>query len=182
LDNANHEYRQFQYYGANADQGLFYVYPRFLRKSLTHILHDRFINYGPGGPHGNLSLIESIHYYRKEDHVNPFDNMVNSSIGPSNCRRYNACGVASPYRHHMHFIIGKPHMYFENGQHKDEYDQLRKYQDLQEESAFARASPNSYLLWWDILMELEKRHGFNYSSLWAPFPHANTTDTTGKVT
>jgi hypothetical protein len=179
----NNEFRAFDYYGGNGDQGLFYIWPRFVRKSMTHMLHDRFVNYGPGGPNNTLSLIESVHYYPQKGHVNPFleahiqnaHNNATSSIKASNCYRYDACGVPNPYWHHMHFLdqeqgreTAKPHRYFMTGTKLGEYHALQANKRKNDSGALRAHFTQPILMWWDALMELEERWQFNYTQLWLP--------------
>ncbi|KAL3905226.1 MAG: hypothetical protein SGILL_009761, partial [Bacillariaceae sp.] len=176
-------FRAFSWYGADADQGLFYIWPRFIRKSMTHMLHDRFVNYGPGGPNNTLSLIESVHYYREKGHVNPFlvphtaneKKNATSALKASNCQRYGACNVPNLYWHHMHFLdqekgkaTAKPQRYFILGTHMEEYYALLQRNQGQNNVAVKPPVQNPMLLWWDTLMELEVRLDFNFTRLWLP--------------
>jgi hypothetical protein len=165
-------FRKFIYYGSNGDQGLFYIYPRFIRKSMTQILNNRLVHYGAGP--NDTSIVERVDYY-DEPERNPFINATNYTIPAENCHRYNACGRPSPFLHHMHFLItdvghsqAKPHRYFMNGNHLDIFTQLQARHpwngQIDDSNGLKINSP--ILLWWDTLLELEQRLDFNYSSLW----------------
>ena len=91
-------------YGAYADQGLLYYYPKYLQKSMTQIMSRKIINYGPGP--NNTVVVEKewdIKNRRKNSPLWKYSKNQYDFERPD-CKRVTVGLCVPPYNDHAHFM------------------------------------------------------------------------------
>lgn len=139
------------------DQGLFYHFPKYVRRSMTQILARKIVSFGLG-PNGTTAVTKHWKVTSREDI--PFVSMSKQQypFGPRNCRKIigkenrdrSHPGCVPPYSDYHHFTSStKP---WERGMPVNLTLPKNRFK-------------SSHHLWWQTLLELQEMDGANLTRM-----------------
>lgn len=155
----------WDYHGANADQGIFYYYPKYIQSSMTQILSRKVLHFRGLAPDGTSLVEEELVETFSDSPIVQFKRRYSKYQKSSytfevpNCRRWmyeegyhTWVGCLPPYSDHAHFThpVAKPWQ-----------------QTLPKDLSLSYTNPPSAgYLWWQTLLRLEQTYpGMNISIL-----------------
>ena len=146
-------------YAAGFDQGLFYHYPKYVRKQMTQVLARKVVNYGPASTPAGVTVVQQWNITSRHD--SPFvpHSQRHVSFQPSNCKRMTGQskrpwpGCLPPYSDWSHFT-GKAKPWNQNPP-PSSFWQLES----------RTSAPSDMELWWRTFRDLYLEDGIDITDM-----------------
>mmetsp|Transcript_8956 Transcript_8956/g.25174 ORF Transcript_8956/g.25174 Transcript_8956/m.25174 type:complete len:290 (-) Transcript_8956:184-1053(-) len=153
----------WSFYGASADQGLLYHFPKYVQGKLTQILARKIVNYDYDPRIRVLNATKTWNVGSiSESPLTSHMNKTRYQFLPKNCKRWTRNHCVPPYSDHAHFtMMDKPWKYDHN---LEELDVMMRRTRLTNSNIVAFLPPKTAVeLWWQTLFELRQYEGINVS-------------------